>query len=514
MLRSKPILSYCGLTVILSNPSRFDTARLLTGQAMHVLSDYCLRPDLNIMQCDVRVADDKSPFLPNTKCLLLLGEYAMHYHIPQTRKNTLNEMRGSLFYYNDIPAIASYFPQDCCELKNYEKEHNTEHKSIEEVDEANDEKRQGNTDRANFSFWLKMDCKKVKHLLQHGKPKEEPQPTYITFPTADEVINVLSTTTDKFLYFDMETDREEANWQCFSFTFDGRIIYNIPVLDYRYKPAYSTLGHIIRALVLAIKRNTIVAHNGACFDFLVLGYKYHIPVYRVYDTLVAMHRCFPSVEKSLAHCTSLWTWQQFHKDENSHSYCTHEQMMDRMRYCGKDVFTMYLIHQAIAEYAKSKIGLQDSIDTAMASIIPYLTMSLQGIRYDEELRAKLAAENDRLMEQYLRWINILIGEEGMKQVKSVIKTKAGSMPNSNPQCVQYFHNMLGYPVVAKSKPNKLGIRNPSLAKDAMFKLRLQHDNPVIDICNLFRSCKLETTVPLGFMPWKTDDNKIYEQNNH
>ena len=103
MLRNKPKLKYCGLTVVLSNPSRFDRVSLLSATGGHVFNDHCLRPDFNVMQCDIRVSDDKSPLLPDTKCVLLLGEGAMRSWLPETRNNSLGEMRGSVFIVNNIP---------------------------------------------------------------------------------------------------------------------------------------------------------------------------------------------------------------------------------------------------------------------------------------------------------------------------------------------------------------------------------------------------------------------------
>ena len=78
------------------------------------------------------------------------------------------------------------------------------------------------------------------------------------------------------------------------------------------------------------------------------------------------------------------------------------------------------------------------------------------------------------------------------------------MPGSNLQCVRYFHEMLGYPVVAKGKETKDGTKNPSLGKKAMYKLRLKHDNPVIDICLAYRELQRESG-SLNFLPW---ENKI------
>ncbi len=64
---------------------------------------------------------------------------------------------------------------------------------------------------------------------------------------------------------------------------------------------------MLRALAVALRDNTVVIHN-ALFDLFVLAYRYGIPAPpNVYDTMLAHHRLFPEVEKSLGHCISLYT---------------------------------------------------------------------------------------------------------------------------------------------------------------------------------------------------------------
>lgn len=478
-----------------------------------MFNSFCLRPELNVMQCDIRLAEDRSPLLPNTKVVLLLGECAMHERLPETQNNTIGEMRGSVFQQDGIWYIPSFFPQDAVDIKNFEREHNPLSKSYQEDEDDGDEddgdsiKRHGRTSRKNYAFWLKADCKKAKYLLQHGHPPAYETPTYRTYPSASEVIAVLEETEGKFLYFDIETDYEEANLQCFSFSFDGRTIYNVPILDNNYQPAYTAFHHVLRALAVAFSRNTVVAHNGATFDFFVMAYKYRIPVVKCYDTMLAIHRCWPDIERSLGHATSLFTWERFHKDEDSLAYFTREQMMKRLAYCGKDVYTMFLIHQAITLHARTIPGLEDSIATVMRCIRPYLISSLQGIRYDKQEVTEKKRENDLLMMQYMRIIELLIGKSGMLDIRSGSK-KPSHMPGSNKQCCRYFHDILGYPVVARGKVNDKGQRNPSLAKKAMFKLRLSNDNPVIDFIIAYRQVALETSTPLGFVPFRDDNNQI------
>lgn len=530
ILRRKPRVAYCGLTVILSNPSRFDSQNklkpnqgldnLLSATGGQLFNDFCLRPDYNIMQCDIRLADDESPFLEGTKCVLLLGEYAMHKYVPDSRENTLNELRGSpLLTIGSTPAIASFLPQDAADIKNYEAKYNEESKDFEggedssyqQDDEDGSEKSLSPTKRANYAFWLRNDIRKCKQIIQNGLPKKV-LPIYKVYPSSEEVISILQKEKGKFLYFDIETDYEEQNLLCFAFSFfDNNMVYSVPMLDYNYKLSYSNYSNIMLALSIAIRDNTLVVHNGASFDFQVLCYKYGIPVGKCYDTMLAAHRCFPDIEKSLGHLTSLWTWERFHKDTDSASYRTENDMMNKLLYCGKDVFTLSLIHQAIDKYATTIPGLRESIDCANRSIRPYLTCSMLGMRYSPEKKEKVMTENDRLMNQYIRIIKLLIGSTAENECKQQIKSgKAKAFPGSNTQCVHYFHEMLGYPVLFRSKITQ----KPSLAAGVMYRLRLMFpDNPVITFILLYRSVAKESGT-LKFLPFKDDDNKIIKESDY
>ena len=508
----------------MSNPSRFDKewkpgmGNLLSANGGTLFND-CLQPELNSMLCDVRVMEDTSPWLEGTKCILLLGQAAMHQWCPDTRKNTLNEMRGSLLYVGEIPAIATFFPQDAADFKNYEQSHNELSKEYsggdelsEDSEDEGDVKAFSPTKRSNYFFWIKADVSKIKRLLSKDKDPTrvehlcENVPTYLLYPMAEDVVNVLTSNKGRFFYFDMETDYEEQNLLCFAFSFDGHNIYSVPILDNNYRPAYSNYHRILRALAIAIRDNTIVAHNGACFDFFVLASKYHIPVYKCYDTMLAQHRCFPCVEKSLGHCTSLWTWERFHKDTDSQGYITREHMTQKLRYCAKDVYTMFLIKEAIDKYAKTIPGLEASIKLANDSIVPYLLMSLQGIAYDDKAKDKITNENDKLMMQYIRMMGLLVGEVGVSEMKTYIKSFKGAFTGGNKQACAYFHDMLEYSVLFRSPDTGL----PSLGKNIMYRLAMKHpDNAVIPLILHYRKVQKETS-SLKFIPWKNPDGTLHK----
>lgn len=186
MLRSKPIMKYNGLTIVLSNPSRFDRLRLLSSTGGLLLDNHCLRPEYNSMQCDVRLKDEPSPFLEGTKCLLLLGNEAMWKYLPETKLNTINEIRGGLYKYKDIPTICSYLPQDAADIKDHESSNNPlaanyspdDSVSSDDDGDEGDVKTLGKTKRSNYAFWLRADVRKCKKILG-GNIHVIKQPKYI-----------------------------------------------------------------------------------------------------------------------------------------------------------------------------------------------------------------------------------------------------------------------------------------------------------------------------------------------
>lgn len=497
LLRDKPKLAYNGLTIIMSNASRFDTTNrsLLTANGGTFFNGKCLYPEFNRHQTDIRVKEDKDDLLPNTKCILLLGESSMWEWIGN-RTNTIHEVRGTPFLYNNVPTICSYLPQNCVDFKDHEASLNPlaqgfeddEYENQDNDEDSVDEKaRHGKTSWAHMGFWLKKDVERCKYILKNGLPAAL-NPDYKIYPREEEVIQLLNSAKDQLFYFDCETD-SNLNITCFAFAFNSKTIYVIPCLLPDYSFAYSGLHLIYRALANCINNNIIVAHNGSNFDFFVLAYKYKIGIKRAIDTLLMQHRCFPETEKSLGHCMSLWTYEPFHKDEGSGGYYNLEQAKKMWFYCGKDVFGMVLIKEAIDKYALGRPGLTESIQQANESIIAYLTITLTGMRYDKELVESISNENDRMMEQHVRMLEILIGKETLKLIRGKGQS---SMPGSNPQCVRYFHEMLGYSTVGRGKETKDGSRNPSLGKKNLLKLRLKYENPCIDICLAYRETSKET----------------------
>lgn len=505
LLRHLPKFTYQGLSIILSFPSRFDDKELLTGPAGYYFKRDALQPDMNIHQCDVRLISDNSPLLPNTKCVLLMGEKAHRLYTKLT--TTLDENRGNPVIVNGIPCISTFTAQDAVDFKDYEKAKNPYYETANEylseeiaAGEIVSSKGRNKTKRRNYKWWIQQDTKKAIRICHNGGKLPAPllpQPDYILTPSSNILIDLLSNTKNDTLHIDIETDFHTLDIRCIAFSFENTLpnnVYVFPVLDVNYKPAYDNLPCILRSLSIAFRDNTTVAHNGAMFDFFVFAYKYHIPVgRRVYDTMIAQHRIYPDIEKSLGHSMSLWTYEPYHKNEGNHSYMNNRQAEELMLYCGKDVYGMKLVKKAQENLMANDPGLKSAIEWSNRAIRPYLTMSYLGMKFDEELRRQRIKYNDRYMLQLLRCMRIFMGTDDLVPL------------TSNKKCVQYFHGDLGYSVMARGKDG------PSLKEEALLKLKITYPgNPVIDFLIKYRGIAKETSI-MRFKPWikAKDDNLDY-----
>ncbi len=489
----------------MSQPSRQDIHALLSGYAGHVFNQECLSPRTNRYECDIRTSDTiQEGLLPDTKGVLCLGERSFK---EWTRKGiydsyTLNEQRGTPLL-NDfrIPIIASYSPQDCVDIQNYEDRLNPHLSQGEGMDDEADgdsseyeeKKRHGRTSRSNYRHWLRKDTQKLLWAIDNPARaiSQESRFDLRMFPREEELVETLRSYNGGYLYLDIETDLA-YNILCVGLNHSSsNIVFCVPWLRYDYRFAYSGLAKVIRAIVLAMQRCEVVIHN-SMFDLLIKAWKYRIiPPRRIYDTLIGQHRIYPEAEKSLGHSLTSWPdiWEPFHKDEGVFMPWNINEEKQLWTYNMKDVYGMRLVHESQMRYVQSSEaprGLAASIAQGMRAIRPFLLMTLQGIRFDDDLRQLMLNNNDRLMTQYLRAIKILCGEN------------IDLLPTSSKSCVRYFHDALGYPIVGRSK--KTG--EPSLNETNMWRLKLkQPQNVNVDFCIKFRQKKKESGM-LGFEPWK------------
>lgn len=453
-----PIGHYVGLTIILSEPSRIDTLKLLSGYAGQYFEN-CFKP-YSRANFDIRISSDNRPLLPGTKVVFLLGGRALASVSPDKE---FNNYCGTPFINNGIIYLASYPPQDTYDRKNY----------FDIVDDENEvdaeivtEKEYQKTRRVNWRFWLYQDISKCKRLLRNGCLNQYPIPTYAIAPVADLVIELLTKTKHKYAIIDIETYPNKS-LACigicfietpFLFPSNNITIFSIPFINYNNTLHYSELESvkILRAINIAFRDNIIIGHN-LNFDLMILAWKYGVifPL-DIRDTMVMQQRCFPETEKSLGHTIRLHTDLPYHKDEGIFTPCNYNQYLKLLAYNAKDVFGTTIVFGELTKYA-NKIGATESCEQANKSLRPYLTKMMLGLKINIDAFTQLFDSLVKRTAQCERILRLLVGNE--------------LNPRSPKQVSNYIYEVLGYEKPFKD-PTKL---------ENLLKLYIKHGTPSLRV---------------------------------
>lgn len=379
-----PLLDYCGVTIMLSNPSRFDRDELVTGQAGTYLSQ-CLRP-LSRYNCEIRTMDEIEPYILGTKVVILCGQSSL---VKININKPLSMVRGSPYELNNIVYIPTYAPQDTVDKQNWESKLNAhlyqgegdDDTSDEEDDDSGETKDLSKTSRSNYRFWFRADIRKGIEVAREGLKRNTCK--YHIYPSSVQAVSALRRVNDGHLYIDIETDPETCIIKCIGFSWDEKEVWCVPVYRYDGTLAYGKEAYreIFRGLAYAFRHNTVVVHN-AMFDLFVLLWKWGLPppAYdKIYCTMLAQRRLFPSCEMSLGHSMSIHTHQQYHKDEGI--FYTHSSQQDNQfwSYNCKDVEGLALVHKKQLSVAR-EMGCESSIRQGNSFIRTALTLQFRGIR--------------------------------------------------------------------------------------------------------------------------------------
>lgn len=480
-MRHLPTHTYNGLTVVLSEPSRFDRDGLISGYAGDWFDRALGAGGLNRFGTDIRTFDTLHlPYLAGTKCILLLGEKALAKFKPDV---SINEQRGCPFQVDGYTYVVTYLPQDCIDRKNYFDDEENESENAE--DKADEKSTKGSTRRKNFRFWLRQDVKKSARLA--STILLTPRVNYHIRPDLHRVVELLTTTKGGNLFFDIETD-SNLQMTCFGFSFDANDIYVVPMLQTDrpvHQYYYETTHLLLRALAVALRDNTVVVHN-SMFDLFVLAWRYHIPISgRIFDTMLGHNRCYIEIEKSLGHVISLYTDLPYHKNEGVFEPHNAAQTQQLYEYNGKDVYALTQIKPAIEAHA-ARLGATESVQQVNRMVLPYLTMMLQGMNVDTYKVEKTIINNDRMKVQVKRILGILTGGLDFN-------------PNSWQQVSKYlYESKFTSPEGAKFKIKKPA-KDPTNEK-TLLALLLKHEVPAIYGILKFRQIGKQTS-KVSFDPY-------------
>jgi hypothetical protein len=439
-MRHKPTGTYNGLTIILAEPSRFDEKELLSGFAGQTFETF-LSP-LARQDCDIRLASCDEPYLEGTKVIYCLGERAITLFSPNSGLKPgrhLDNLRGTPLKHGNIIVIASFAPQDAFDRRDYSKDEDEKENDNEEAGEKGHQK----TKRKNWRWWLLNDTRKAVRLLRNGVHKE-PECKYVYTPDADTVVSLLSNAKGQQLFIDIETDRQQ-NLTCFGVCLrsgtadENRSVYIVPWKRYYGKLNYTPEDsrRIIQSLSSAFNSNLVISHNGM-FDWFVLAYKYKIPFpHHCFDTMVAWHRCYPEIEKSLGHLISYFTDASYHKSDGVFDPKSSQQELGLWTYNGKDVSRMVELYDKLQPEIL-KLKASESVAQANRSIRPYLTMMFKGLKIDTEKFIQKFDECERRSFQLERCLKII--------------TRRNLNPRSSQQVSKYLYVDQGLPCPEPEEP--------------------------------------------------------------
>ncbi len=499
----KPAIAYCGLTIILSNPSRFDSRQLLSANSGTWLCDEILKPArISRFACDIRTSSVKSQLQAGTKVVLCLGEVAQHEWM--TSNTTLSQQRGSPVCKDGVVFISSFFPQDAFDFINFEGRLNPHHRGPKGEDDGGEDEaksHKGATKRTNYKFWLACDVTKACRILKSGlNTRNNPEPKFNPGPT--ELIQKLERVKGSTIYLDIETLLNKT-LTCIGVMVEGddEPCYVIPVKTYKNELFYDTMtmARIFRALSIAMRDNLCVTHNGHAFDWLVLAHHYRLPFGRsLYDTMIAQNRIYPEAEKSLGHCLSLWTDEAYHKDDGVFDPQSFEQERQLWAYNAKDVYAMRWLKKAFDNECSTDQGLKNSIEQGQSMIYPYMVATMKGMKMNEARLQEIVGENDRYMEQLKRMVRILVGPDNFTALQG---NSDSSLLSSNLQAGKYFYGAMSYKC-----PYKTDSGANACDAGAMLKLKIglanrNSMNPVIDLRLTYAGVKKETSMLAGINSW-------------
>lgn len=141
------------------------------------------------------------------------------------------------------------------------------------------------------------------------------------------------------------------------------------------------------------RSNTIkIFHNGG-YDLAILGRYYHLycDSESYHDTMWLHHTSYPYLKKSLAFCTSVYTWEPYYKDMGKVHFGVRSGDVQEFAYNGKDCCVTREIFPVVQRDAK-ELGTWNGYLRTKRVFESHLAMTLRGVKIDIEKKTKLQKE--------------------------------------------------------------------------------------------------------------------------
>jgi len=204
-----------------------------------------------------------------------------------------------------------------------------------------------------------------------------------------------------------------------------------------------------------------IFHNGL-FDLSVLGRYYGLRCASgsVEDTMLCYHASYPYLKKALETLTSIYTWENYYKDDGK--VWDGRRISDEAEfvYNGRDCCVTREIWPLVERDAK-ELGTWEGYRRTMSIIPSLLGMQINGVAINVEKKKGLQQA---------------FGEKVVEAEKLLTESTGQSWNlNSSPQMIRLVYGYLGLPMQYNHKTKK-----PTTDKDALNRLRRKHpENKVL-----------------------------------
>ena len=316
---------------------------------------------------------------------------------------------------------------------------------------------------------LPLFLRDLERVIEQSSSREfkSPEREFKIIDNAKDAIYELSyLKTESHVAVDIETlfsDEGPLHW-CIGFSCRPDYAFIIPFLRNRKffwsLPEEARVLQMISQFFLSEKTKKIF-HN-CLFDLSVLGRYYGLRCASgsVEDSMLCYHASYPYLKKALETLTSIYTWENYYKDDGK--VWNGRRISDEAEfiYNGRDCCVTREIWPLVERDAK-ELGTWEGYRRTMSVIPSLLAMQIKGVRINIEKKQGLQSA---------------FGEKVVEAEKLLVESTGQSWNlNSSPQMIRLVYGYLGMPMQYNHKTKK-----PTTDKDALNRLRRKHpENKVL-----------------------------------
>ena len=247
---------------------------------------------------------------------------------------------------------------------------------------------------------------------------------------------------------------------CIGFSDDPKQAFTIPFLrDQKFVWTELQEARIISKISEVLLHLGIRKVFHSHYDMVILGKNYSLrcATGTYEDTMVGHQMNYPYLRKSLALCTSYYTFEPYYKDEGKNAASTRNDTQEFIYNCRDCAVTREIF--PVIRKESFEIGTNNNYEISMYVMPSLIEMELRGVKVDIEEKANLAQYFARM------------GLDHEERIKILAEDRTINL-NSSPQVIKLLYAKLGCIPVLNRKTKTL-----SADKDALNILLKKHHDP-------------------------------------